>query len=505
MSRLRNAAKATVVTQLFHWTALLLSLATVPLYLAWLGSERYGLLLTGIAISSYLMFSDAGINWASMLLISQADGRGDREGIAAIFRSSFPLAAGSAVLVAVITGGLVWVVQRGGIDWLPSHPEFPGLLLAVGGSVLVNLGLAPFFNLLIGLQDTQIAAAYQGLGRLAGTAGTVVIAGSGASLGWVYSGNVAGTLLAGIFTVLHCLRGYRWAFRRGPFCEPAQLFEQLRTGARSLLMQAGNVLWGTAPVMAISLGAGAQFVPLYSIPMTLLNAPLGVVSTFSATLQPGYGEAMGRGEFSWIAETLGRILRHGLIVIGLISCGFLLLAPPFIRLWTADRIDPGRLLLAGVLTLASVQLALSVLRYALTGINRHRNACAGEIAGGALAMGVALLLARGSGYEWSIFAVAAVALASSGWILPLELKRSLPGQSFMPPAGFCLRCLAACGFSFGIASLSGRFLPTTHPWLDLILRGAIITFSYAASIRWLLPGEARTIVGILFRRKRPGP
>lgn len=505
MSRLRNAAKATVVTQLFHWTALLLSLATVPLYLAWLGSERYGLLLTGIAISSYLMFSDAGINWASMLLISQADGRGDREGIAAIFRSSFPLAAGSAVLVAVITGGLVWVVQRGGIDWLPSHPEFPGLLLAVGGSVLVNLGLAPFFNLLIGLQDTQIAAAYQGLGRLAGTAGTVVIAGSGASLGWVYSGTIAGTLLAGIFTVLHCLRGYRWAFRRGPFCEPAQLFEQLRTGARSLLMQAGNVLWGTAPVMAISLGAGAQFVPLYSIPMTLLNAPLGVVSTFSATLQPGYGEAMGRGEFSWIAETLGRILRHGLIVIGLISCGFLLLAPPFIRLWTADRIDPGRLLLAGVLTLASVQLMLSVFRYALTGINRHRHACVSDIAGGALAMGVALLLARGVGYEWSIFAVAAVALASSGWILPLELKRSLPGQSFAPRASFSIRCLVAFGFSFGMGWLAERFLPTTHPWLDLILRGAIITFSYAASIRWLLPGEARTIVGILFRRKRPGP
>ena len=505
MSRVRNAAKATVVTQFFHWTGLLLSLATVPLYLAWLGPERYGLLLTGIAISSYLMFSDAGINWGSMLLVAQAHGRGDREGIAAIFRSSFPLAACSAVLVAVVTGGLVRVLHRGGPDWLPSHPEFPGLLLAVGGSVLVNLGLAPFFNLLIGLQDTRIAAAYQGLGRLAGTVGTVVIAGSGASLGWVYGGTIAGTLLAGILTVVHCLRGYRWAFRRGPFCEPAQLFEQVRTGARSLLMQAGTVLWGTAPVMAISLGAGAQFVPLYSIPMTLLNAPFGVVSTFSATLQPGYGEAMGRGEIPWIADTLGRILRLAVIVIGLIACGFLLLANPFIREWTGDRIDPGPSLLAGVFILASVHLMLSVFRYALTGINRHRHACLGEIAGGTLAMGAALLLARGAGAEWAIFAVAGIALASSGWILPLELKRSLPGQSFMPPAGFCLRCLSACGFSFGMASLAGRFLPESRPWLDLLLRGTIITISYAGMIRWLLPGEAAAIAHGVLRRKRTEP
>jgi O-antigen/teichoic acid export membrane protein len=437
-----------------------------------------------------------------MLLIAQADGRGDREGIAAIFRSSFPLAAGSAVLVAVITGGLVWVVQRGGVDWLPSHPEFPGLLLAVGGSVLVNLGLSPFFNLLIGLQDTQIAAAYQGLGRLAGTAGTVAIAGSGASLGWVYSGTIAGTLLAGICAMIHCLRGHRWAFRRGSLWEPAQILEQVRTGARSLLMQAGTVLWGTAPVMAISLGAGAQFVPLYSIPMTLLNAPLGLLSTFSATLQPGYGEAMGRGEIPWIAETLGRILRHGLIVIGLISCGFLVLANPFIRWWTGDRIDPGPLLLGGVLILASVQLMLSVFRYALTGINRHRHACVSDIVGGALAMGVALLLARGAGNEWAIFAVAAVALASSGWILPLELKRSLPGQSFAPPAGFFFRCLAAFGFSFGMAWLAGRFLPETHPMLDLLLRGAIITISYVGMIRWLLPEEAAAIERIVLRRRR---
>ena len=58
-----------MVAQAFNWTGLLLSLVTIPLYLQWLGQERYGLLLTGLAFASYLMFSDAGLTWGSMLLI----------------------------------------------------------------------------------------------------------------------------------------------------------------------------------------------------------------------------------------------------------------------------------------------------------------------------------------------------------------------------------------------------------------------------------------------------
>jgi O-antigen/teichoic acid export membrane protein len=160
-------------------------------------------------------------------------------------------------------------------------------------------------------------------------------------------------------------------------------------------------------------------------------------------------------------------------------------------------------LLTGVLVLASVNLLLSVFRYALTGINRHRQACASDVAGGALAMGTALLLAHHVDYEWAIFAVAAVALATSGWILPRELMRALPGQSFRPRAGFCLRCLVAFGGSFGTAWFAGRFLSGAPLWLDVLLRGGIITMIYAGMIRWLLPEEARAIARILLRRKTP--
>ena len=117
MTRLRKAAKAALVNQAFGWISLLLSLVTVPLYLSWLGPERYGLFLTGVAFSSFLMFSDAGVNWASILLIGQANGRGDKAGIATIVRTSFPLAFASSLLVAIIIlGG--WIVHVDGHEAL---------------------------------------------------------------------------------------------------------------------------------------------------------------------------------------------------------------------------------------------------------------------------------------------------------------------------------------------------------------------------------------------------
>ena len=99
MSRLRKAVRATLVIQLFSVAGAAMSVITVSLYLQWLGTERYGLMLTAFACAGYLMFSDAGLSWASMLLIAQAHGREDRAEIARIVRNSFTLASLSALLV----------------------------------------------------------------------------------------------------------------------------------------------------------------------------------------------------------------------------------------------------------------------------------------------------------------------------------------------------------------------------------------------------------------------
>lgn len=491
MTRIRKAATATVVNQAFLWTSLVLSLVTVPLYLGWLGNERYGLYLTGVAFSSFLMFSDAGVNWASILLIGQANGREDRSGIATIVRVSFPLAVASSLVVAGAIAAALFVLGQTN-DWIslvPRHPELPGLLLAIGASVVVLLLVSPFYNLLIGLQEASLAGIYQGSGRLFGTLASIAIASTGASLGWVYTGGLVGAALAGTGAAIHAARRHPWAFVKGPFFDREAVGVQLRTGMKSLVMQSGMVLWGTSAVFAISLGAGPQFVPAFSVPMTILNAPLGVIHAFSASLQPAYGEAIGRGEKQWIAGTVGQILRRSMLLIGLIGCGFILLAQPFIDWWTAGKLPVSGAMLGSVLAIAIVNTVLTVLRYAVTGINRHRTAALADLLSGVLAIGFGIAVVSMIGPEAIGVAVAGAAVLTTGWILPRELSSALGHVKLGVGVGFWSRMILVTILVTGVGSYCLSIFSESQG-LVLILPAFVgIIAVYAVLVATVLPGD----------------
>src|SRR5271165_4393413 len=101
MSRFQRVLRATVIESGFGYAAQALSLVSLPLFLATLGAEGYGLMVTVLAFTGYLNFADAGLSWGSMVLISHAHGQQDREKIAHITRHSAVLAAGSG-LVALL-------------------------------------------------------------------------------------------------------------------------------------------------------------------------------------------------------------------------------------------------------------------------------------------------------------------------------------------------------------------------------------------------------------------
>jgi len=500
VSRLQRAFKTTVVVQAFSVAGLLLSLVAVPLYLKWLGQERYGVLLTGLAFSGYLMFSDAGLSWSSMLLIAQASGRNDQSVIAGIVRNSFSLAACSGVIVGILVGSTALLLNSPARPaWLPQHPEAAGLIVAVGCSVASSLMLSPFYNLFIGLQEGHIAGAYQGLGRVIGTLASLVVAAWALPLGLVFGANVLCNFLAGIAAAAHCCRRHPWAFHRGARWDWPVIRQQLRTGAKSFGMQIGGVLIGTAPVLAVSSGAGPQFVPYLSIPLTLLNTPLGIVNSFNASLQAGYGEAMGRNEAIWVAETVRRTLRQLLVMLGLLSCVFFLLASPFIYQWTGGRIDLSWVMLGSALAIASSGALLAVFRFALSGINRHRTAALSELLFGGLSMALAFAVVRAFGFQWVGVGILGAALISSGWILPRELRLALSASHLWPSIPFWLRwggsAIVVAATGAAVWSLMAGF-PVL---LAMIATAVTIVALYAAAIHWLLPDESKLVFRMVRR------
>jgi O-antigen/teichoic acid export membrane protein len=502
MSRLRRAARSTAVVQIFSLIGAALSLVTVPLYLKWLGNERYGLMLTAFACAGYLMFSDAGLSWASMLLISQAHGRDNRQEIARIVRNSISLAAISSLLASGVIFVLLFLGQRAESVRLFPHfsPETAGLVLAVGFQVVVSLMLSPVFNIFIGLQEAHLAAIYQGLGRIIGVGASLLAAALGASLGIIMVSATCCVLAAGAACAVHAWKRHRWAFRWGSFWEREQIRSQYRAGAKSFALQIGRVLVGSAPVISISSQAGARFVPGFTVPLTLLNTPLAIVMSFNATLQPGYGEAIGRQDFPWIRSTVQSILRNMLLFQGLLVAGFLVLAPAFIKLWTHGRIEVALPVLMSVLLVGLTGSILSVFQFALSGMNRHKAAGLSEVINGLLCLGLGALVVHFAGYEWIGLGIFAAAAATSVWILPGQLRKHLDMKQLWPRASFFF-CLIMASGSAGLLGYLCERSGILSSWVSIIISGAVIAVCYFGLLRFVLPEDFRRLRALLAKRR----
>lgn len=488
MNRFKRALQATLVVHGFSIAAMLLSLITVPLYLHWLGQERYGLLLTGMTFGSYLIFADMGLSWASMLLIAQANGQGQPEGIPGVVRVSLTLSVLSASLVMAVVLA-VWLLLRSPLrpEWVPGQEEAAGLALAVGLSVVITLLASPFYSVFMGFQETHIAGIYQGSARLVGGLASVAAASQSASLGGVFGANVACLMVVGGLAAFHCMRRHPLAFLSGPFWDRPQMIRQLRTGIKSFAMQVGNVLTGTAPVLTVSSLAGAASVPCFSVPLTLINTPLNVVNSFNASLQPGYGEAMGRQEEAWVATSIRFILNSSLVFMGLLVAGFLVLAQPFIQLWTGDKLLIPPLMLIGVAIIAVSGALLSIFRFALAGMNRHRTAGLSELVCGLLSLLCCALAVYWGGFAWVGFGSLAAVVASSGWILPRELTRTLAQTQPWAGRKFVLMILMAAGTSMVLGQAVLLQISPYGQLPALILSGVAISVCYILIIRLTCP------------------
>jgi O-antigen/teichoic acid export membrane protein len=468
-------------------------LITVPLYISWLGGEKYGLLLTGVAISNYLMFTDAGANWSSMLLIANANGRDDREEISSILRNSFFLACCSALIVALLLLFFLLFINFSKTGFLfKIHDEFPSLLIVIATSVMLNLGVSPFYNLLIGLQETYIASIYQGAGTLIGALFAISMASFQNSIALVFAGNVAGSCLAGFLAAIHTRRRHPWAFVNNKSIDYLQLRNQLRLGARSFSMQIGNVLWGTAPVLVISFVAGAKYVPLYSVPMTLISTPSNIISSFSANLQAGYGEAMGRGEIEWVQATLRRIIRMVFYLFGILACGFLILSIPTINIWTSNRLEPSLIMIINTLLITLSGIVLKTLRYGLTGINRHGRAASADLLCGILAIAFGVFGVYIFGFEWISVPMLFAIFLTNGWVIPIELNKALNNNNYWPDFEYWFTLFISC-FAASIIGWVVFWLLGDSSILNIFISGCSMAVAYFVVGNVIMKDETQII------------
>jgi O-antigen/teichoic acid export membrane protein len=486
MGRLRKIVAATVAQQGLQIAVTIVSLVAVPLYLAHLGTERYGLFLTAQVWAGYLRFGTVGISQSTMILVSHASADDDPRHLSTIVRTSLllsALAAGAAfavsfcAMLALRNHTLASALKL-------THPEAPGLVLAIGFQVVCSLLFSTFYDLLIGLQRASIATVLQGTGHIAGQLVGLWIVVQGGSVGQVTTGSAVASVVVGFACVAEAWRAHPEAFAGGRVTRQ-QVVLQLRTGTKSLGLQLGATLAGTAPTLALATLAGPAAVPLFAVPARLLSMGTGIVSSFAALMQPAFGEAYARGDLAWVRSTLSQLSEKTLLAMSLGAAVLIGLGGAVVSTWTAGKLEVSPAMLTSVALAGGVATVIGPLKFLLAGINQHRWAAVTELANGVLAVLFSFIAVRALAPDWVGLGVFAAAACTSLWSLPALAKRQLGMQRVMPNAVQLLK-MALCALSvYGSAllmSMARAELAPRHAWAGLFLSAAAVAATCAASV-----------------------
>ncbi len=475
-------------------------MVAIPVFLATVGIDAYGLMVTVMAFSGYLNFADAGLSWGSMILIAQANGRGAKAEIAHVVRHAIMLAAGSGIVVLAVVGAVLLAASRGWrLPMFAHHPEADPLILIAGTQLILTLQFGVFYNLFHGLQQGYWSGLYQGVGRLGGLIAAMIGAWLTHKIAVVMLAQLAATALSGGAAALHAWRLHRWAFQQGSWVDRSQYRVQLGVGGKSFMLQIGRTLSGTAPTLGISSIVGPASVPLYTIPTTLLSLFFTPINSWNASMQSAYGEAWTSGAVDWTRAAFRKSLERALLFGGLGVALFLATGNLFIRLWTHNRVWMDPAMAASVCALVVAAAVITACEYLLTGLNQHRGAALAGLANGVIAVVTIPLCIRWWGLGTIGIGGLVAAAATSGWVLHRQIRSQL-GAGCFPNVAFVLRLAVVVGIATAIGHFLGSLVPSgglESAVLKLVLAatGSLVAFIAAGFILRLYGSDEVASVG----------
>lgn len=352
-------------------------LAVIPLSLALLGSERYGLFLAVGSLVAWGGLADLGFAPGLVNVVAGASGREDREAIRRYISTAF---TAYSVLAAVLGGAILWASRRPGLTRLlgvrdPSLAADARLLVLVCGLLFAATTLTRVIpTACTALQEgyygvwPQIAGSFFGLSLLA------VVYWSGQRSLLTYA------LVMGLPAVVAQIGlGVFYFGRRHPDLRPrlgyadgASLRALWGVSWPLALHQAANlaVLYSANILIANRLGPAA--VPQYSVPYALYAVLISVSWYIVSPYMPAYTEAAARGDFAWIRRRAGQALGFTVALLGLGGTVLALLGGAGIRLWTGGRVEPGMGLLIALACFSFAKACSNTNSVLLTGLGAVR-------------------------------------------------------------------------------------------------------------------------------------
>ncbi len=302
------------------------SLATVPLYLRWIGEVRYGVLLLAFTLLGYFGAFDLGLGRAVAQRVARQESSEERN---RTFWTAFILSAGMGMLGGVILYFLghwlfadifqIPAMLRGeaqkAIPWLAAIVPLSALISVLAGTLearqaFLSLNASQIIGV-IGLQSFPLISVTLGHGSIA------------ALIAAALAGRLTGVV------VMFWLTARQLPFVGWPALHRAEIGPLLRFGGWVSVSGAVIPLLTIIDRLVIGARLGAAAVTAYTVPFNLTQRFTYLPYALSTTLFPRFSQAQG--------EDTKELMRQAVTALAAIQTPFIVLAillmHPFLTFW----------------------------------------------------------------------------------------------------------------------------------------------------------------------------
>lgn len=354
-----------------------------PLYLHFLGYEKYGVWLVLATVLTFAQLGNLGIGPAVMKLVAEDHGRDDTKGIQQYVTTALGLICVSGTLVLAVI--LLLKEQIIGLFGLTDQNARTALWLLpyIGGLCIYVFIVQVFEATLSGLGRMDLAN-YRGvLARVINVSVSGLLLFLGYGVGSLLIGRIVAELSTHLVIFICIRRIANIRILRLDGLDVARAKRLLSFGAIMSGDYLLNALLGPLNKLILSRYAGVAAVPVYDIAFTGSMQIKGLVAAGHRALVPEIsriGAEMTAMAKNRISQLYRRSLRWIFLLATPVFAGLALLAPILLKLWLGDRFVEA---LPGAVRIMLIGAFVSVLGvpayYALMGTGHVRHNLAAQV------------------------------------------------------------------------------------------------------------------------------
>jgi O-antigen/teichoic acid export membrane protein len=326
-------------------------LILIPVTLAYLGADFYGLWMAVLALTGMVAFADLGLGSGLMTKLARCRAAGDVERARRYVSSSYALltamAAGLCALLWLLAGVIPWVSIFNATGTAAAS-DARAVALACITAFLVNVPLALVGPVRYAYGQVVSSNVWQAAGGAAAL--PLALGAVHADLGAVavVSACVGGPVLVnGVNTLWTYARALRPLAPRLALVDRALTRELLGLSGLFLVVIIVITVADNADNLIVAHTLGLASVTAFAVPAKLFTLFGALVSLVNLPLWPAHAEALARGDVAWVRHTARRMTWLSLIVAVGVSAVLVLTGDIVLRTWVSSTLQTDPWLLGG--------------------------------------------------------------------------------------------------------------------------------------------------------------